>query len=577
MLLFLVACKTDTSSTTQDKIWKRTSNEVVMRQNIGPNKLNPILYTIAPERSINNQIFSVLIAQDPHSFDYIPQLVKAMPTIEDITEGVYVGGEAYHFEIHEAAVWDDNKPVTGHDFIFTIKAVFAPQVPSHRIRPFLSLIWDIQVDENNSKKFTVFTKKKDTDAIGSIGNAMWVIPKHLYDPKGLLDHISCKDFLDEKKIQELEKTDEKLKAFSVDFLDVKYARNPEFISGCGPYKMTKWENEEELVLIKKENWWGDKLTTQYPNLVANPDRLIFKPIVDNVTAIAALRSEEIDAIHDVDPKEFLSMRADSALAQIYDFETPPFFGYYFLALNTRQDKLADKKVRQALAYSIDVESIIKIIFDDLASPLTAPVLPSSKLYNNTLRPYAFDTEKAKQLLKEAGWEDSNNDGIADKKIDGEHIELELDFLYIGGSDRQKNLALLCQETTEAAGIKLNLVAKEGRLLRENTRNGEYDITIGGRSWAPMAWHPKQTWHTSGAGITGFGNAETDVLIDKISLELDKEKRTSMLKELQAIIHEECPEIYLINPVSRVVVHKRFEWKPSAIIPGYVPNQFKLKE
>ena len=577
LLLFLSACKTDPNSVQEEKVtWRRTSNEVIIRQNTSPAKLNPLLFTTAPEREINNQIFSLLIDQDPYTFEYIPQLVKSLPVIEDITEGIYAGGEAFHFEIHENAVWSDGKPVTGHDFVFTIKAVFTPQVPTLRISRFLSLIKDIQVEESNPKKFTVFTQKKDVDALGSIGNATWVIPKHFYDPQSLLDHIPCKDFLNEKRIEELAETDEKLQTFSKDFVDVKYARNPEFILGSGPYKLLEWKDEGEIVLQKKENWWGDKLSIEYSGLIANPSRLIFKAIVDNVTAVAALRSEEIDAISNVDPNEFLSMRVDSTLSQIYDFETPPFFGYFFLTLNTRRAKLADKRVRQALTHLIDVDQIIEILFNGMASRLAAPVLPSSKLYNNDLKPYAFDVKKAKQLLKEAGWEDTNKDGIVDKELDGERVELKLEFLYVGQSDRYKNLALLCEETAKKAGVKFVLKGMESRTLRANTRNGEYDIAIDGRGWVPLSWHPKQNWHTSGAGKTGFGSVETDALIDKISVELDEEKRISMLKELQAIIYDECPEIYLINPVSRVVVHKRFEWTATPITPGYIPNHFKLK-
>ena len=114
-------------------------------------------------------------------------------------------------------------------------------------------------------------------------------------------------------------------------------------------------------------------------------------------------------------------------------------------------------------------------------------------------------------------------------------------------------------------------------MSQNTRNGDYDIAPGGRTWPPVSWSPKQNWHTSGAGRTGFGSAETDALIDNIDAEMDIEKRIPMVKELQTIIYDEQPEIYLISPVSRVIVHKRFEWTPSPMLPGFSPNTFKLKD
>ena len=572
-LLLFTACGGEPKPETETINWKRTGNEVVVRMEASPAKLNPILSTTAYETYINDRVFTYLLDADRNTFDFIPALAKALP-VEEKLEG---GGVAYHFEIHEEAVWGDGKSVTGHDYAFTIKAVFVPKIPSQRIRPYLALIKDIVVDESNPKKFAVITAEETPDAVEKIGNAMWVLPKHFYDAKGLLDHISCKDFFDESKIEKLGETDKKLAQFAEEFIDVKYSRNPDFILGSGPYRLSSWEDEKEIILTKKENWWGDKYASEYPSYVANPTRLIYKPIVDNVSAIASLRSEEIDAMHNIDPNEFLRLREDSDLTKVYDFQTPPFYAIYFLYLNTRQPKLEDKRVRQAVAHSIDMDQIIKIVYGGLADRLASPIHPSSDLYNKDLKPYAFNIEKAKQLLKEAGWEDSNNDGIVDKEIDGEQVELDLEFQYTGRSERQKNLGLLCEETAKKAGIKFTLKSMEYRTMSQNVRNGDFDIAPGGRTWPPVSWSPKQNWHTGGAGRTGFGNAETDALIDNIDAELDKEKRTAMVKDLQAIIYDEQPEIYLISPVSRVIVHKRFEWTPSPMLPGFSPNTFKLKE
>lgn len=574
--LILIGSCGDESAREETNNWKRTSNEVILRLDESPDRLNPMLATTAYATEVNMQLFSYLLSINPKTLEFIPQLAKAWPEEKEVTEGPYAGSMAYTFDIFEEAAWDDGTPVTGNDFVFTIKAVFVPQLTTQRVRPYLSMVKGIEVDADNPKRFTVYTEKTD-NVVETISNTMYVMPAHIYDAQNALTDIPLADFLDEEKMEVISKENPAIGQFAEDFSSSRFSHDVTAISGSGPYRVESWEAGQSVVLAKKENWWGEDLAKDFPSLSAKPDKLIFKPIVDNVSAISALKSEEIDAMANIDPNDFKELREDSLLNEIYNFETPPFLGYYMLFVNGRKDKLADKRVRKAIAHAIDVDQIIETVYGGLAVRFSVPVHPSATYYRKDLAPPAFDIAKAKELLKDAGWEDTNNDGVVDKDIDGERVELQLEFQYAGKSERQRMLALLIQETTKKAGISIEPKSMDYAVMLQNTKTGDYDIAPGGRSWPPVSWNPKQNWHTSGAGRVGFGNEETDALIDEIVKETDTAKKKSLYGELQEIIYDEQPEIYLIVPVSRVIVHKRFEWEPSPMLPGYFPNYFDLKE
>src|SRR5205085_11635248 len=121
--------------------------------------------------------------------------------------------------------------------------------------------------------------------------------------------------------------------------------------------------------------------------------------------------------------------------------------YYYLGLNLRSPKFSDKRVRQALAHLLDIPSILKTVYYNLGEQVIGPVNPAKKKeYNNEIIPYAFDPEKAKSLLADAGWKDSNGDGIVDRMIDGKKQEFTIDFIYNAGNEERKAVGLIFQES-----------------------------------------------------------------------------------------------------------------------------------
>lgn len=567
-------CKTEPKA--EEVTWTRTADEVIIRIDGDIEKIHPMVYASGYDRQVVSQVFSYLLDTDPDNLEPVPNLAKARPGIVTAKEGPYKGQVVYVYEIHEAAVWDDGKPVTGHDYVFTLKAMFNPKVPAQRFRPFFDLVTGVEVNAENPKQFNIYAS--EPYMIGEEGTSVLpLMPAHIYDAEGLLADIPLQDLLNPEKAAILAEEDKRLAQFAEQFTAPKFLNDKNAISGCGPYRIEAIEPGNRVVLVKKENWWGDKLSSKYPALVARPARLVFKPITNSATAAAAIRGEEIDAVADIEAKDFVALRADANVLRAYDFHTPDIMAVYFINANSRSPKLQDKRVRLAIAHAIHVDEIIETLQEGFARRTAAPLSPNAPYYNQDLKPIPFDVNKAKALLAEAGWADSNNNGIVDKQMDGQLVELNLAYLYSNARPASQSMALLLQDYLKKAGIGLELVAKEFNVILQDQRSGNYELSAGGRSLGATLWEAKQAYHSEGDDRTGFATPATDALIDKIQVTMDEEDRNKLYMELQAAMYDSQTEILLFVPMGRLAVHKRFKMKPTVIHPGFYPNLFELKK
>lgn len=578
-LLMLTACRETPQEQDQSVQFQRTGNSAIIRLESEPDRLTPLLTVsnYANQVMVDN-IFMTLITLDPKTMEYRPALAKSRAEVAAINEGAYAGGQSYTFEIHESAVWQDGAPVTGQDYVFTLKALLNPRVQAAPYRPYAALIKDVRVDAQNPKRFTVFTDQRMIQGEEYVGNLFPLLPRHIYDPEGLLTDIPVSEMTDPESVAQLAETDERLQRFAELFSDQKYARDPEFVVGCGPYRFVEWQTGQQITLQRIDTWWGDELSDEHTVLQAHPRELIFQPVEDAATTLSALRAEELDAAYNVDPNGFEELQSSENTAERYDFFTPTQTAVYFLSLNTNDPKLADKRVRQALAHTINVQEIIDNVYNGFGRRIAVPLLPSFAFYNEDLPLYEFNIELARELLAEAGWEDSDNDGTVDKIIKGEAVNLDLSMSIVANRETSRAAGLLIQDNARRAGINIELDPMEGAVLLDNWRRGDFEITSGGRAMPSPFWNPMQNYHTiKGDNRTGFGNAETDALIEKILVTFDEAERHRLYQELQTTLHEQLPEIPLFTPTGRVIVHKRFDPEITPLFPGFVPKLLELKQ
>jgi len=582
-LIFLAACKGDKpkEDALDSTLFKHQDNTVYARLPAEPDRLNLLLSTNVYARVVNEQIFLNLLHFDPKTLELAPQLAKARPTVEEIASGEYQGGVAYTFEIHDEANWDNGQPITAKDFVFTLKALFNPRVNAANVRAYLDNIKDVRIDPANSKKFTVFADKKYIIGETAVSNIP-ILPEYIYDPNGLLKDIPLRSLADPTVAGQLAEGNKAVQDFADAFNSPRYSREKGSIAGAGPYEFEEWVTGQRIVLNRKKNWWGDKLTAQYPLLHAYPDKLTFLIIPDQGAAVVALKDQQIDVTSQIDATDFIGLRENELVNKLYELHTPSSLGYYYIGLNNKKPKLADKRVRRALAHLVDVPALIDDLYYGLAERTVGPFHPTKPYYHKGLKPIDFNPEKARALLAEAGWEDTNGNGIVDKEINGQRVEMELEYKISAASKFTNSQALLFQNDAKKAGVKINIVSREFTVMIDDTKKRDYEIYSGAWAQDPVVDDPKQLWHSEsdspdGGNRVSFNNARADSLIEEIRVTLDESKRNQLYKDFQELIYEEQPYIFLFSPLERIAVSRRFEAETSARRPGFFVNSFIQRE
>ncbi len=581
MLLSLLCCRTDSKTDTDSEPtikFKRTTNDVIVTIIADADKLNPLLATSGYANSVHDYLFQFLEYLHPETGALVPQLVKTKPVIEDRIVDGKEQGVAFTFELLENATWPNGTPVLAEDFVFTLKALFNPKVPAEQYRGFLSSVESVEVDAENPRRFTVNTREKYFLNEASITAGVPVMPRYHYDPKGLMKDFDLNDLLDPKKAASLAKKDARLQEFADFFTTADLSQNP---VGSGAYELEEWETGQRIVLKRKENWWGKKYEGTSPFYNAKVEAITYKIIPDNTAATTALKAEEVDVKASIDPVNFGELKNSVFAKERYNLYQMPNLVYYFMYLNNKDIRLKDKRVRQAIAHVVHVDEIIETIYEG-SQRVNGPAHPTRSYYRKDLPNIPFNIEKAKQLLADAGWTDTNDNGIADKEIDGELVEMDLELLIAAGRQTNEDLAAIFSKESIKAGIKITPIAKDSKLLFGEVKARNYQISIAGARNAPIAWDPKQRFHSEsdapgGFNYMGFRNETADNLIDEIRVTLDEGKRNKLYRELLDLIYEEQPMIFMFTTTNNMAIHKRFETEPSGLRPGFFPNSFVLKK
>jgi peptide/nickel transport system substrate-binding protein len=217
---------------------------------------------------------------------------------------------------------------------------------------------------------------------------------------------------------------------------------------------------------------------------------------------------------------------------------------------------------------VDVPQIIETLRFGLATPAITAFNSSSPEFNSSLKPYTYDPKRAAQLLDEAGWIDTNGDGIRDKE--GKPFRFEM--LASSGSTLIALLPVLKEELRKV-GIDMSERQLEFTVMVENLKDHRFDAALGGWS-SDLVSDPFQLWHSSSAANRGsnyvsFKNSQADALIEQARLEFDAEKRKQLYWKWQEILHEEQPYTFLFAPKESAAWQKRFQnvnWYPQR--PGY---------
>lgn len=573
LTMAVVSCRRGQVVETEDTV-------VRVRMEAAVATLNPLLPAPGYSRYVAAMIFQTLGILDPESLELKPLLLENIPAPYQVADGPYKGSIAYELTIIEDARWDNGTPVSAEDVLFTLKLIHHPSLPTQAWRGYFEYLQGLEINPANPRKFTVYNSRYYMLALESLCQIP-IYPAYHYDPRNLLRDVSLQDLLDPQKAGELA-ADDRLVQFSTNFQKPEYANDPEKICGSGAYRLAYLDGDQGLVLEKKENWWGDEAARNNPLLAAYPKRLEYRVVKDEAALENMLRNGELDIAVGISPAKFVEWQKDSLLAGQYAFETRWTAQYSRWILNNANPKLQDVRVRRALAHIVDYDYMIRDVQLGLADRIIGPINPAKDFFASHIKLREFDLNKAKALLAEAGWSDSDNNGILDQEIDGVKTELTLDVLAGTSQKVTELLANSLRESAEKIGIRLNIIPSDINRLSSDTRQGQYETALIGAALYPGLVELYQNYHSASLAPQGdnrsrFINPVADSLIEAIRTTENPQRRRQLYFAAQQLLHDETPDVFLYAPRQRYVASKRFRYVISSNRPGYYEQLFRLRE
>lgn len=321
--------------------------------------------------------------------------------------------------------------------------------------------------------------------------------------------------------------------------------------GVGAYQFETFEPDKILRFVLNPHYWGipqhfDAIEWNLEVRKPDPQLIAFKngQVHDHVLMPLQFKSEVLDR-HEPRFAAYDAMNAKAGRSGELGWERCKRMAYSYLGWNMRRAPFNDRNVRQALSYAFPKERILKEVYFGLGIPVNTDVHPDSQYYNHDLQSYAFDLTKARTLLAEAGWSDSDGDGVLDKMIDGQKKNFRFVMKYYANSAEWDNSLLIYKDELRRIGIDMEPKSYEWKELIRIYEDKDFDATVGGwgQSWDKdfyQLWHSSQADVQGGSNHCGFKNAHVDALAEKLRLTFDTDARIKIAKEIQQILHVEQP-------------------------------------
>jgi len=315
--------------------------------------------------------------------------------------------------------------------------------------------------------------------------------------------------------------------------------------GAGPFKFVKGSLGDQIVLERFDNYYGgaDELPPVGPAFL---DGIVFKVLPEASTRVAALRSGEVNIIQAV-PSHMIPVLATDPNVQVV---SGPSTQPTWMEMNVNKPPFDDIRVRQAMNYAVDAQTILDTVLGGLGIVIPGPLSPYNNFADNSLKPYGYNADEALALLAEAGWTDSDGDGFLDK--DGTKFSFVIDV-----RPSSKAIAEAVAGQLQDLGVDASVrVWGDYSVLKPLMLEGERMAYIG--SWGDSAFDPvghfEAKWHTrvegtgNGRGnFSGYSNARVDELIEAGEVEPNVEKRHEIYDEAQQIVYNEVPAVFLFLP------------------------------
>jgi len=410
-------------------------------------------------------------------------------------------GRTYTFHLNRDAKWHDGTDITAEDVQFSFDAVANPEVGSAYTQSFLDSTesWRV-IDEHT---FEVVAKEPLFTFLYDL--VTWIVPKHIWE------NVPVADW----------RTD-----------PGATGQDPARVVGSGPWKFGEWRQGESITLSRND---------EYYQKVPYIESYVIRIWPDQTSVVNALLNGEIDATL-LEPADVETAKATSGL-KIATYSTRNF-GYYMTNLDSEKTTLfSERAVRQALFHSLDRESIVNDILLGYAEVAqgTQPVISYAYAPDRITTKYDFDPEKATALLTEAGWTDTDGDGVVDKE--GQPLAFEL--IYSSGSPTSDQLVAYMQDAWGAVGVEATPRALEFPALMEIlTGERNFEVAMLGFGWdatfiQDAMFGCKQVPPT-GFNMVKYCNERVDELNAQAKRTFDEDARRELIIEATNIVNDDLP-------------------------------------
>lgn len=457
------------------------------------------------------QTIHPLLADDEDSINLVEQIYDLLVGIDLVTGGpapcgladsweIAADGRTYTFHLNRDAVWHDGTPVTADDVQFSFDALANPEVGSSYQQTFLDATESWRVVDDHT--FEVVAKEPLFTFLYDL--VTWIIPRHIWEAVPVADW----------------RTD-----------GGATGQDAARVVGTGPFRFREWLPGESVTLDRNPDAFD-----QVPHL--DSYTVLIRP--DQTAIVNALLNAEIDAAS-LEPADVATIANTEGLA-VATYPTADF-NFYLTNLDPEKSTLfEDVRVRQALMYALDRESMARDILLDSARVAhgSQPEISYAYAPDRLTTQYTYDPEKARALLAEAGWEDRDGDGIVDR----EGTPLSFEVLYPGGSPTYDQELAYMQDAWREVGVDaqpsaLDFPALVGTITGDHT----FDMAFLGFGWDATFIQDLMfgcAQYEGGFNVVRYCNPELDEINARAKRTLPEAPRRELVIAATDMINEDLP-------------------------------------